>query len=144
MAQRWITPGLIGQAGAVHFIVDGMNVIGTQPDGWWRDRGAARRRLVGELAHLGNGAEVTVVFDGHATTGEEDQAATTGIRVCFAPGGPNAADDAIVTIVSALPSPMDTTVVTSDRALVDRVRRLGATVESAKAFRSRLSGPERR
>ncbi len=35
---------------SVRWIVDGMNVIGSRPDGWWRDRAAARRRLVGELA----------------------------------------------------------------------------------------------
>ena len=33
----------------VPLIVDGMNVIGTEPNGWWRDRAAARRRLVDEL-----------------------------------------------------------------------------------------------
>ena len=124
----------------MHFIVDGMNVIGTEPDGWWRDRAAARRHLVADLTRLAAGAEVTVVFDGHATAGEDDQGASPAVRVCFAPGGPNAADDAIVAMVSALPSPVETTVVTSDRALVERVRRLGTRVESAKAFRSRLSG----
>jgi predicted RNA-binding protein with PIN domain len=124
----------------VPFIVDGMNVIGTQPDGWWRDRPAARRRLVQDLTALDDGgAAVTVVFDGRATPGEEDQAKDNGIRTVFAPGGPDAADDAIVELVGALERPVDTIVVTSDRLLVDRVRRLGARVESAKAFRSRLS-----
>ena len=42
-------------------------------------------------------------------------------------------------MVSALASRADTVVVTSDRALVERVRRLGTTVESAKVFRARLS-----
>jgi hypothetical protein len=28
------------------WIVDAMNVIGTRPDGWWRDRHAAMVRLV--------------------------------------------------------------------------------------------------
>ena len=130
--------GVMDQAVAVPFIVDGMNVIGTEPDGWWRDRGAARRRLVESLARLDDGGEITVVFDGHAQAGEEDQAALTAVRVRFAPGGPNAADDAIVAMVHALPSPADITVVTSDRALVERVRGLGARVESAKAFRARL------
>jgi predicted RNA-binding protein with PIN domain len=128
----------------VSFIVDGMNVIGSQPDGWWRDRAAARRRFVEDLAPLLNdGAEITVVFDGRAPAGEHDEAVTTGVRISFAPGGPNAADDAIVELVSGLTSPADTIVVTSDRALVERVLQLGAKVESAKAFRSRLSGPPR-
>jgi predicted RNA-binding protein with PIN domain len=131
----------VRQAVAVPYIVDGMNVIGTEPDGWWRDRAAARRRLVEDLASLeSDGIEVTVVFDGRARPGETAEAETRGVRVSFAPGGPNAADDAIVEMVANLPRPVDTTVVTSDRALVERVRQLGAKVESARAFRSRLPG----
>ena len=123
------------------FIVDGMNVIGSEPDGWWRDRPAARRRLVELLAPLrGEGADVTVVFDGRARAGEEDRARAAGVHIAFAPGGPNAADDAIVEMVGGLTNPADTTVVTSDRGLVGRVRPLGARIESAKAFRARLSG----
>jgi predicted RNA-binding protein with PIN domain len=125
-------------------IVDGMNVIGSEPDGWWRDRAAARRRLVVLVAALPRaGADVTVVFDGRARPGEEDQAQAAGVHVAFAPGGPNAADDAIVALVGALTNPSDATVVTSDRGLVDRVVALGARVEGAKAFRTRLSvGPD--
>jgi predicted RNA-binding protein with PIN domain len=126
----------------VRFIVDGMNVIGTRPDGWWRDRGAARGRLVEEVALRGDDlGECTVVFDGRATTGETERAAGAGVSIVFAPGGPNAADDAIVEMVSALDRPDETVVVTSDRALVERVRRLGVKVESAKAFRCRLDSP---
>jgi predicted RNA-binding protein with PIN domain len=126
----------------VLLIVDGMNVIGTEPDGWWRDRPAARRRLVDALAGWDAGAfEVTVVFDGRPQTGEEAAAAAAGVTASFAPGGRNAADDAIVEIVRSLEDPAVTVVVTSDRGLVDRVQRLGATVESAKSFRMRLFAP---
>ena len=122
-------------------IVDGMNVIGSQPDGWWRDRAAARRRLVELLAPLGeDGTDVVVVFDGRPTAGEEDQAEAIGVHVAFAPGGPNAADDAIVDMVRTLVRPAETIVVSSDRALVERVRQLGTRVEGAKSFRARLSG----
>src|ERR1700685_1940831 len=93
------------------FIVDGMNVIGTQPDGWWRARAAARRRLVELLAPLSeDGTSVTVVFDGRPTVGEEAQAEATGVHVAFAPGGPNAADDAIVDMVRTLVRPAETIV----------------------------------
>src|ERR1700691_2897564 len=103
-------------------IVDGMNVIGSRPDGWWRDRAAARRRLVEGLAPLADrGMEITVVFDGRETAGESDEAAARGVAVAFAPGGPNAADDAIVALLRALALPAETVVVTSDRALVERV-----------------------
>ena len=101
-----------GPGWTVAFIVDGMNVIGSRPDGWWRDRAAARRRLVEELAPLqGAGMEITVVFDGRETAGESDRAAVSGVTVSFAPGGPNAADDAIVALVGGLAQPADTVVV---------------------------------
>ena len=44
------------------WLVDGMNVIGSRPDGWWRDRRGAMRRLVEDLARLEG--DVTVVLDG--------------------------------------------------------------------------------
>jgi predicted RNA-binding protein with PIN domain len=126
----------------VRFIVDGMNVIGARPDGWWRDRGAARRRLVVDLAPLVvDGAEVTVVFDGRPGVGEEGQAMAVGMEVRFAPGGPDAADDVIVEMMRTESGREDTVVITSDRALADRVRRLGITVEGTRAFRARLAGP---
>jgi hypothetical protein len=33
-------------------VVDVANVMGSRPDGWWRDRAAAASRLVGEVAAL--------------------------------------------------------------------------------------------
>jgi hypothetical protein len=75
-----------GAGCGVAFIVDGMNVIGTQPDGWWRDRGAARRRLVEDLALLSDGMEITVVFDGRPTPGGS-RVTAGGVSVSFAPGG---------------------------------------------------------
>ena len=48
------------------YLVDGMNVIGSRPDGWWRDLDAAVLRLARELAawQAAGGDDVTVVFDG--------------------------------------------------------------------------------
>ena len=48
------------------WIVDGMNVIGSRPNGWWRDRPGAMRALVEELEAFAErgGEAVTVVFDG--------------------------------------------------------------------------------
>ena len=48
------------------FVVDGMNVIGSRPTGWWRDRPGAMRGLVEELREFAarEGHDVTVVFDG--------------------------------------------------------------------------------
>jgi predicted RNA-binding protein with PIN domain len=123
----------------LHWVVDGMNVIGSRPDGWWRDRAGARRRLVSDLATLvGADSEVTVVFDGRPGPGEVDAAAAAGVTARFAPGGPNAADHAIVELLPGLGEQEAVTVVTSDGALADSVRRTGVAVEGVKAFRGRL------
>jgi hypothetical protein len=120
----------------MRWLVDGMNVIGSRPDGWWKDRDAAMARLAGELAMLAAGADsVAVVFEREPRTPIEAE----GVEILHAPrGGPNAADDEIVRILEGDPDPAATTVVTSDRGLVERVRRLGASVEPANAFRRRL------
>src|SRR5579863_6191441 len=126
------------QAGAVHWVVDGMNLIGSTPDGWWRDRAGARRRLVAGLIDFAAGEgvdKVTVVFDGRATPGEVDAAFAGGVDARFAPGGPNAADGAIEELLGSLDDLGGVTVVTSDAALVAAVRRAGAAVEGVSAFR---------
>ena len=122
------------------WVVDGMNLIGSRPDGWWRDRAGARRRLVLELsAFAGPDAEGIVVFDGRPKAEEVDAAAAAaGITAHFAPGGPNAADRAIVALLPSLGDAAGITVVTSDAALADSVRRGGVGVEGVKNFRSRL------
>jgi predicted RNA-binding protein with PIN domain len=131
--------------GGVHFVVDGMNVIGSRPDGWWRDRPAARRALVGELARLVTaGHAVMVVFDGRPGTGEPEAAAARGVTALFAPGGPNAADDVVVEVTPALldAAGADLVVVTSDRLLAQRVHALGATVQGAGTFLARLAAAD--
>lgn len=129
----------------MHWVVDGMNLIGSRPDGWWRDRPGARRRLVSELATvLGPDVEVTVVFDGRPGPGEAEAAAALGITARFAPGGPNAADHAIVALLESLPDRSTVTVVTSDGALADSVRRARVAVEGVGTFRGRLPDDEPR
>src|SRR3954449_1315105 len=95
------------------WLVDGMNLVGAVPDGWWRDRRGAMRRLVRRLAAFASetGDHVTVVFDGRPfEIGPAD-----GVEVAFAPRrGPNAADDEIARMVADDPNPGGLTVVTSD------------------------------
>jgi rRNA-processing protein FCF1 len=113
------------------WLVDGMNVIGSRPDGWWRDRPRAMRALVERLGRLGE--PVTVVFDGRPVELPD----TSGVEVRFASRrGPDAADDDIAALAAAAAEPL--TVVTSDSRLVDRVRRSGVDVVGASAFRERL------
>ena len=110
----------------MRWLVDGMNVVGSRPDGWWRDRRGAMERLIAELEEFAeaSGDEVAVVFDG-ADRGL--QAVRAG--VAFAAH----ADDAIA--ARAAPG---TTVVTSDRELAGRARAKGAAVVGAGTFLRRL------
>lgn len=122
----------------MRWIVDAMNVIGSRPDGWWRDRDAAVRRLVDALAAFAaEGEEVLVVLD----AGPAELAGRRGsLEVALASRrGRDAADDEIVARVRADADPGSLRVVTSDGGLVARVRALGADVEGARAFRRRLS-----
>lgn len=114
------------------WLVDGTNVVGARPDGWWRDRSAAFARLVERLAALVvQGGDVTVVFDGRAPE-ELAEGGHAGVSVLWARrGGPDAADDRIVEVVKDDVDPATLTVATSDRALARRVGELGAEVVGA-------------
>jgi uncharacterized protein YaiI (UPF0178 family) len=116
-----------------------MNVIGSRPTGWWRDRPGAMRELVGELRAFAerSGDPVTVVLDGDPFELEGGG----GVTVLFASRrGPNAADDDIAALVESDDDPAELSVVTSDADLARRVRAAGATVVGAGNFRRRLDG----
>jgi rRNA-processing protein FCF1 len=113
------------------WLVDGMNVIGSRPSGWWRDRPQAMRELVGELSGLGE--PVTVVFDGEPFEIESGET----VEVRFATRrGRDAADDDIVALAAESSEPPR--VVTSDAELAERVREHAAEVVGAGTFRARL------
>jgi predicted RNA-binding protein with PIN domain len=121
-------------------IVDGNNVIGSRPDGWWRDRAAAPRALVERIGAWADaaGEDVLVVFDGRAPAGLP---APPRVEVRFAERpGANAADDVIAAVVAGAAEPAALRVVTSDAALARRVREHGAEVLGARGFRDRLDG----
>jgi predicted RNA-binding protein with PIN domain len=130
-----------------NWLVDGMNLLGSRPDGWWRDRRGARQRLVDELAQFRErtGDRVDVVFDGRHVAEEVAEATARSVGLRFAPGGPDAADDVIAALVEGLDGPdaADTTVVTSDQHLAGRVRAAGGSVLGVSAFR-RLLEPDAR
>jgi len=122
----------------VRWIVDGMNVIGSRPDGWWKDRHGAMVALVDTLDRWASetggaqGEDVTVVFERPPSTAIRSAV----IEVAHAPtGGANSADDEIVRLVQANPRPTEIRVVTSDKALSERVRNIGASVYRAEGFR---------
>lgn len=99
-------------------LVDAANVVGSRPDGWWRDRAGAARRFVGELrTAVRSGAldpPVVVVLEGAARAGA-DELDADGVRVVHAAGS---GDDTLVALAAAAGRPA--TLVTADRALCRR------------------------
>ena len=107
-------------------IVDAANVVGSVPDGWWRDRHGAAVRLRDALVPLaGEGlpglpgpVELVLVVEGAA----RGVAPVPGVRVDPAPGS---GDDRIVELASAAGG-RACVVVTADRELRRRVEAHGA------------------
>ncbi|MCY0930336.1 NTP pyrophosphohydrolase [Streptomyces sp. H27-H1] len=100
-------------------IVDGANVVGSVPDGWWRDRRGAAERLRDRLALRDAGEEIVLVVEGAA----RGVGSVPGVRVESAPGS---GDDRIVELAAACAESGGCVVVTADRELRERVRAYGA------------------
>jgi predicted RNA-binding protein with PIN domain len=112
-----------------------MNVIGSRPDGWWRDRGRAMVALVERLEQWAatDGADVTVVFERPLSPPIE----SSSITVAHAPrAAANSADDEIVRLVLADSDPAQIRVATSDRALSERIKAAGGNVYPAEKLRN--------
>jgi predicted RNA-binding protein with PIN domain len=122
----------------VRWLVDASNVIGSVPDGWWKDRAGATRRLLEAVREYAQrtGDELVVVLDAGPA---ELEGSEGGVTVVRAPRrGRDAADEEIARRLAAEPTPQEVYVATSDRALAEQVRALGAEVEGARAFRRRI------
>lgn len=123
-------------------IVDAANVVGSVPDGWWRDRTGAAERLRDALAGVAEQGlpdddaavhppvEVVLVVEGAA----RGVPSIAGVRVVAARGS---GDDAVVDLVRREGDDRRCVVVTADRGLRDRVQRLGAAVIGPRAVRRR-------
>jgi hypothetical protein len=122
-------------------IVDAANVVGSVPDGWWRDRLGATRRLREALAtvpteglpdapDLTPPLSVVLVVEGKARP-LADEAEPRSVEVVAAPGS---GDDAIVDLVESCEPGRRVLVVTADRGLRERVRALGAEVVGPRAL----------
>ncbi|CAL9548841.1 hypothetical protein SUDANB106_04408 [Streptomyces sp. enrichment culture] len=132
-------------------VVDAANVVGSVPDGWWRDRRGAAERLRDRLAARaaapggatgegedededggdredGDGEEIVLVVEGAA----RGVASVPGVRVVEAPGS---GDDRIVELVAAEGRGRRCTVVTADRGLRERVAALGARTAGPRSVR---------
>ncbi len=126
-------------------VVDVANVMGSRPDGWWRDRAGAATRLHAQIVRLAAsgravlpdtgppgeadapGEAVTpgfvLVLEGAAKAAPIPAAPYPEVRVVRASGS---GDDAIVAVVRELPGRR--VVVTADRELRDRSVAAGATI----------------
>ncbi len=119
-------------------VVDGANVMGSRPDGWWRDRAGAARRLREELlgADLAYD-EVVLVLEGRARPGAAEGREGRLCTVHAAGSG----DDRIVEAVRehrAAGDGRDVYVATADRGLRARVESLGAKVLAPSGLLARL------
>lgn len=130
-------------------VVDAANVVGSVPDGWWRDRPGAAERLLSRLATVDRDGlpaaaldlpehtwfpEWTVVLEGQARSAADVATdageAASAVRVVRAPGE---GDDTIAAEAAALvDAGREVTVVTGDRELAGRVTDAGAAVRGAR------------
>ena len=134
---------MVSDANPPLVLVDAANVVGSVPDGWWRDRVGATERLRDTLNTLATDGlppggelpawashpplDVVLVVEG-AARGVQ---AGPGVRVHSARGS---GDDAIVELVRAAEAGR-CLVVTADRALRERVAALGASVAGPRTVR---------
>jgi hypothetical protein len=125
----------------VRWLVDGNNVMGSRPDGWWNDPVGAAGRLTQEIATwCGSAYEpVTVVFDGPHQPSVAILAGGPLVVAFAGRSGRDAADDRIVELAAGgiRSEGIELTVVTADRGLIARLP-AGTAVEGPRAFLRRI------
>ena len=120
-------------------VIDAANVIGSKPNGWWRDRPGSARQFVEKLRDAGKQGRIplpaVVVLEGAARAGAAE-ADVDGVRVVHAA---HHGDEALVAETAAATSSV--VFVSADRRLLERVRDLGAETVGPSWLNERL-GPE--
>ncbi|WP_370454026.1 hypothetical protein [Frondihabitans sp. PhB188] len=136
----------------VALIVDAANVVGSKPDGWWRDRVGATERLAADLGRLAAGGVpgavltdaplvatrwpgIVLVVEGEAKAAQELPAPDL-LTVVRAPAD---GDSAVVAEARARVGSARVVVVTADRELASRSAAVGATVIGPSALRDLLA-----
>ncbi len=113
---------------ATVLVVDAANVVGSRPDGWWKDRAGAARRLHEGLLVADTSYDVVVLVLEGAAKGGIRPGRDGHVRVVHAKGS---GDEAIVAEVRTAAERADrVTVVTADRFLRARCEGAGATAMS--------------
>jgi predicted RNA-binding protein with PIN domain len=107
----------------MRWIVNGNNVFGSRPDGWWNDRRGAQTRFAQHVAEWCRTHDdpVTIVFDSPLDDATARVAGGNLTIVEARRRGRDAADHEIVGLVDALDETEPVTVVTSDRGLRARL-----------------------
>lgn len=119
-------------------VVDGANVVGSRPDGWWKDRAGAARRLHEQLAVADLPYdEVVLVLEGAAKGG----VAAGRDRDLATVHAPRDGDSTITAQAGEASERGDAvTVVTADRLLEAAVHSVGATTRSPSWLLDLLGG----
>jgi hypothetical protein len=120
-------------------IVDAANVVGSRPDGWWRDRAGAAARLCEQLSRgIATGTletPVVAILEGSARDGMPEQE-RAGLRIVHADGS---GDDSIVAAAGdAVSNGHQVTVVTADRGLRQRLEQAGSIVVGPRWLLERI------
>ncbi|QIS39441.1 NUDIX domain-containing protein [Clavibacter capsici] len=145
----------------VTLVVDVANLLGSRPDGWWRDRAGSTSRLLAELdllardglpaADLGlPGAvrwpDVVAVVEGRArdaslpagSVGEDAPPTLRAPGVAVVPAPADGDGEVVRVVAEARAAGREVVVVTADRELADRVEGLGARVLGPGRIRALL------
>jgi hypothetical protein len=109
----------------VVLVVDGANVVGARPDGWWKDRAGAAQRLHERLVTADLDGDIVLVLEGAAKAGVP-VGRDGHVTVVHAPKDGDA--EIVRQAHRAADAGNDVTVVTADRLLAARVAKAGAIV----------------
>ena len=139
-------------ADPIVLLVDAANVVGSVPDGWWRDRAAAtamlrdsleavasdgiRSRRAPEALQVGP-IEVILVVEGKA----RGIVSTDKVRVV---ASAVSGDDTLVELARELMPGRICYVGTADRELIERLRYFGVTAVGPRLLRHQHGSKERR
>ena len=154
-------PLLRGAVASLTVVVDAANVVGSRPDGWWRDRVGAARRLVSQVVATAAtgvpGSDLAVALPHRALTrcwpqwvvvvegaarqvaGDDPPGDRPGrVRVVAAEGSGDDAAVAVAAVAAEEGGPV--LVVTADRELRSRVAALGAASVGPRWLTDRAGG----
>lgn len=146
------SPGNCGATWSVMLLIDTANVVGSRPDGWWRDRAGATIRLIAQVGAAAATGRITgpvvMVLEGGGRRAAPE-GVRGGVEIVHAGGE---GDDMLVELAAGTGAGpaggaggdgsaggrVTVRVVTADRALGQRLRAAGAAVVGPRWLLDRL------